>query len=175
MGRPRNDLSGLQFGRLFVVKYVGRSAGRISIYECICDCGITKEIYANNLTTGDAQSCGCLMSEVSTRLAAVLGKANLTHGMSKTLEYRTWQSIIQRCYNPKADREKRYFYRGIEVCDRWLESFDAFIFDMGFRPDDKTSIERLDNGGDYSPENCIWGDADIQNNNKSHKGWKNVS
>lgn len=79
--------------------------------------------------------------------------------------YRTWQNMIARCTNPSADAFRNYGARGIKVCDRWLNSFDAFALDMGNRPH-RHSIERCDNDGNYEPGNCKWATASEQARNK---------
>lgn len=82
-----------------------------------------------------------------------------------TSEYRTWVGIRNRCRNPKAPGYELYGGRGIKVCDRWLESFENFLEDLGTRPP-KMSLDRIDVNGDYSPENCRWTDIKTQNRNK---------
>ena len=97
--------------------------------------------------------------------------------------YNTWAMMKQRCYNPKHKSYKNYAGRGIKVCDRWKNSFKAFLEDMGLRPKE-TTLNRINNDGDYEPSNCQWADNLTQNRNMSHvklnaklaayiKGWYN--
>lgn len=84
-----------------------------------------------------------------------------------TPEYRAWQSMRQRCYNPKLSNYPHYGGRGIKVCDAWLNSFDNFLHDVGKRPGSEFSLNRVNNDGDYEPGNVEWTNSTSQNRNRS--------
>ena len=93
-----------------------------------------------------------------------------THGLSRTPEYNAWIDMKQRCFNPNHQHYLHYGGRGITVCDRWKNSFEDFLADMGSRPTAKHSLDRIDNDGDYCPENCKWSTkAEQQNNRRNNK------
>lgn len=155
---------GERYGRLVVVSntapYVSPKGLVLPKVNCLCDCGVFKSILVNSLKTGHTQSCGCYLveSRFETR--------NATHGKSGTPEYKIWKSMKARCSNPKAKHYDSYGGRGITVCDRWLDSFENFLEDMGERPTSEHSIERLDVNGGYDLGNCKWLEFSFQARNK---------
>jgi endogenous inhibitor of DNA gyrase (YacG/DUF329 family) len=89
---------------------------------------------------------------------------------TKLPEHYVWAGMIQRCHNPKATKYAWYGGRGIQVCARWRESFEAFLADMGPRPSNKHSLDRKDGNADYSPDNCRWASTAEQAANRRPKG-----
>ena len=116
-----------------------------SLWLCRCDCGTTRLVRGSHLTRGKSKSCGCLRIEVTRK-----------HGMSRTLLYRVWASMLGRCLNPSAQGYNSYGGRGIRVCDRWRQSFMAFYMDVGDRPSSKHWLDRMEVNGNYEPGNVRW-------------------
>lgn len=136
---------------------------RRTAWRCNCLCGNTTTVNSGNLVSGKTQSCGCLMRE---RAALAASKTNRTHGLSKSIEYRIWNSMLGRCFNPNDRKYHRYGARGITVCERWRHSFPAFLADMGPRPSAEYSLDRIENDKDYEPGNCRWATSKTQNRNR---------
>lgn len=87
--------------------------------------------------------------------------------LSQTTEYRVWASMKQRCLNQNSTRYARYGGRGIVICDQWKNDFQAFLNDMGMRPSPGHSLDRIDNDGNYTPDNCRWATRSEQQRNKA--------
>jgi len=155
------DLTGRRYGRLTVIKFLGRNSKKVSRWLCQCDCGNTTAVSGTNLNSkrSPTKSCGCYIAE---RLSAGLFKS---HGKRNTPEYKVWIKIIERCENENAENYKFYGGRGIKICQRWRNSFEAFLEDMGVRPSPKSQIDRKDSNLGYSPDNCRWVDKITQARN----------
>lgn len=162
------DLTGQRFGRLTVLERApSDKSGRIR-WECRCDCGNKTIVAGTRLRKGASQSCGCYQRDA-------VRAHNLTHGETQQKPgeqripriYRIWANMKTRCNNPNTPYYDRYGGRGIRVCPEWENSFETFrnwAIANGYA--DGLQIDRIDNDGDYTPENCRWVSKEENANNK---------
>lgn len=135
---PKNIL-GKIFGKLTVLSFSHTS--KYAYWNCQCECGNECILAGFRLRNGNTKSCGCLSKS--------------RKGLSTSPTYRSWKAMIQRCYDKNVEHYKRYGAKGITVCERWKNSFEFFLQDMGQRPEN-CSLDRIDSHNGYEIDNCKW-------------------
>lgn len=155
----RIELTNKIFGRLTVIGYNSFSRSRCdSMWDCECVCGQKTIVASKHLRQGRIKSCGCLQKEM-------VSKRFSKHKLVESSEYVSWCGMKYRCYNVGCKSYINYGGRGIAVCERWLQSFENFLEDMGKKPSPIHSIDRINNNGNYEPGNCRWATPPQQGRN----------
>lgn len=159
MRANKHFLVGSKINKLNILSYDKES----DKYYCLCDCGNYKWINAGHVKRGNIKSCGCLQKEY-------LNKKSTNHSKEYLKLRERYYGMIARCNNKNHISYKNYGSRGIKVCNRWLESFENFIEDVGYPPNKKYSLDRVDPNGNYEPSNVRWVDSTTQAINRNKYG-----
>lgn len=170
------NMVGKRYSRLIVISRDVDSIRKAFFWNCLCDCGKKKSIQGSNMRRGLIKSCGCLRKEYYKKLIGhgIPNSHSNSHGKSKSRLYIKWSGMRKRCLNSKSDRYKDYGGRGIKICDEWKDNFINFYNDMqesylkhckifGER---QTTLDRVNNDGNYEKSNCRWATYSEQNINQ---------
>lgn len=160
MGRKCIDLTGKRFGKLTVVSFDHRKGTR-AYWKCVCDCGGNRIVGIDHLKNGDIVDCGCVNRKKNPPIHS-------KHGMSYTRLYTIWALMKARCVNQNRKEYPRYGGRGIKLVDEWLEFQPFMEWAIGSGYSDELTLDRKDNDGNYTPDNCRWVTRLVQAYNKSN-------
>ncbi|MCI2919102.1 AP2 domain-containing protein [Staphylococcus hominis] len=151
------DIVGKTFNHLTVIEYAGKNKHGKKLYKCKCNnCGNEKIMIGTEVKNGYSKSCGCLTKQNLKR----------KHGMTGTPIYKKWKNIKRRCFNPSTSNYKWYGERGITMCEEWKNDFSKFYEDVGDVPFEGAELDRIDNNGNYEPNNVRWVNHRTNSNNR---------
>lgn len=158
-----NDLTGKKFGRLLVLERT-ENRGKATTWKCLCDCGNFTRVTASRLVSGETKSCGCIHKEM-------MHKKFYKHGGSSSKLVSVWRHMIARCYDKIDPEYNRYGARGISICDEWKEygNFYRWAISAGYDENAERgncTLDRVDNNGNYEPQNCRFVSMKVQSNNR---------
>lgn len=167
-------LTGNKYGKLTVIKEVGKNKDSRYLWECQCECGNKTITNSALLKNGTTKSCGCIKKNHFNKNKEDVYQESLNapHGLSLTPLYNVWQTMKSRCYNPNQNSYKLYGERGVTVCNEWKNNFKNFYdwsFENGY--DGMLTLDRIDSNGIYEPNNCRWSNMKEQSNNTRRNKW----
>jgi hypothetical protein len=148
---------GTKFNMLTYIGYEQREKRKARLFRCDCGSVVEKQLF--DVKNSKVPSCGCAKSKRAKQKFS-------THSMSRTITYKSWSNMLTRCYNKNRKSYCDYGGRGIDVYQPWIDSFELFLLDMGERPSNDYSIERIDVNKGYYPDNCKWATQHEQSLNK---------
>lgn len=160
------DITGEQYGRLKVTSRQGTNAQGNAMWNCLCECGKSCVVRAADLRNGHTNSCGCFCEDQTS-------KANTTHGGTiggREPEYKAWIGMRRRCYDPTHEGYVYYGGSGITVSPLWKDNYEQFKSDIGPKPSEHHSLERIVNTSNYEPGNVMWATRPEQEANRRPYG-----